>query len=281
MYRSTYTQGPIHVSEIRPLSTDVEEGDLWWNPETKRLRIFDLGKWISITEKGIQGWEGEKGDSGKDGKDGAPGPRGPRGLPGKDGKDALNIEPLIQQEVKIKLKEHEEKFNHDPFLIGTKKISEAGMEDGMFLQFDAKGNRLIYAKMKEIVAKVSRLAGRGLSLPSQTGNSGKFLTTDGQRSSWATPTDTGITRSILSVAVDTTAAAASAKDYIYLCSGTINFTMPTAVGNTNRYAVKNVGVGTVTILFTGGQTGDGNASLTLAPKISFDLISDNANWQLI
>lgn len=147
-------------------------------------------------EQGIQGFEGPPGPRGPIGLEGERGPKGPKGdtgpagkdgKDGRDGKDANSFEFYAIANEKVEA--HEKKYDHskiDPFLIGTKKLSEAGMEDGMFIQYDGKANRLIYATAKQVAAKVSRLSGRGLSLPSQTGNSGKFLTTDGQRASWAT-----------------------------------------------------------------------------------------------
>lgn len=54
----------------------------------------------------------------------------------------------------------------------------------------------------------------------------------------------GIVRSIVNIAGSTTAGSASGTDYVYLCAGTLTLTLPTAVGNTNLYTVKNVGAGT-------------------------------------
>lgn len=94
--------------------------------------------------------------------------------------------------------------------------------------------------------------------------------------------DTGINRLIFSVSSPLTLGAAAETDYVYFVSGTTTVTMPTAVGNTNRYTVKNTGVNTVTIDFTGGQTGDGSASLSLpVSNTSLDLISDNSNWRIV
>lgn len=91
----------------------------------------------------------------------------------------------------------------------------------------------------------------------------------------------GITRSVSSISAPTTLGAAALTDYVALVTGTTTVTLPTAVGNTNRYTVKNAGVATVTVAFTGGQTADGNATLTLVAPVSVDLISDNSNWSVI
>lgn len=93
----------------------------------------------------------------------------------------------------------------------------------------------------------------------------------------------GITRSINSISSPTTGGATALTDYVYLVSGTTAFTLPTAVSNMNKYTVKNVGTGTVTIATTSSQTIDGTAApITLRPQeASLDLISDNSNWNVI
>ena len=332
-------------------------------------------------EQGIQGFEGPPGPRGPIGLEGEKGPkgdkgeRGPAGKDGKDGRDGKDAD--ISQVLPIAeslVKDHERSFNHDPFLVGSKKLSEAGMKDGMVIQYDAKGDRLVYSTIKQVATQVSRLSGRGLSLPSQSGNAGKVLTTDGSHANWATvsgtgdvvgpasatanavalfdgttgkllkdsglalsgtntgdqnlfrtiavsgqsdvvadsTTDTltlvagsnitittnagadsitiaasgtggsGITRSINVISSPATAGATAATDYVYLVSGTTTLTMPTAVGNTNRYTVKNVGVATVTIAFNGAETGDGSSTISLpVANTSVDLISDNSNWYVV
>lgn len=87
---------------------------------------------------------------------------------------------------------------------------------------------------------------------------------------------------ISSVSVNTAAGSTAYTDYVYLASGTINITMPTAVGNTARYTIKNVGAGTVTIDTTGGETIDGSLTAPLPVQYtSLDLVSDGTNWNII
>lgn len=390
---------PIHVQETKPTGKDVQRGDLWYQPSTKKIHLYS-GEWEEIAKRGIQGLEGERGATGKDGKDSTV--PGPAGKDGKDGKDADLSEMRLIADVKSReeVKSHEGKFDHtkiDPFLVGSKKISEAGMEDGMVVTYDQKADRLIYTTIKQVASKVSRLAGRGLSLPSQSGNSGKYLTTDGERSSWATvsgsgdvvgpasATDSnfaafdtttgklikdstynaasfaaalgaddnyvtdaektvigntsgtntgdqslfstiavsgqsnvvadstgdtltliagsnitittnatndsvtitgsgggsGITRSVNSISTPTTAGSTASTDYVYFVSGTTTITQPTAVGNTNRYSIKNTGSDTVTVAFDGAETADGSSTLTLLPNVSVDLISNGTIWFIL
>lgn len=101
---------------------------------------------------------------------------------------------------------------------------------------------------------------------------------------WATPAGVaGINRSINVISTPTTAAAVALTDYIYLVSGTTTVTLPTAVGNINRYTIKNTGSNTVTIATTSSQTIDGSSSATLPASLntSLDLISNGSNWNII
>ncbi len=87
---------------------------------------------------------------------------------------------------------------------------------------------------------------------------------------------------VISISTATTAGTAPNIQYIYLVSGTTTLTLPTAVGNSSIYTVKNVGSGTVTIATTSSQTIDGSLTAVLKVKYtSLTLVSDNANWNII
>ena len=271
-------RSPIHVQEEKP-TQDVQKGDLWYKPSTEEVKVYTGKKWKELLERGIIGLEGLSGEDGKDGKS----VKGERGVSGKDGTDGLNapmidVQPIAEKEVKL----HEKKFDHtliDPFLVGSKKLDEAGMSDGMFLRL--KGDKLIYSEIRDVAQR--QISGGGTSLPARTGNGGKVLKVRSDLGlEWAAAgSGSGITRTILSVAVNTNAAAAADTDYTYLCSSTMTLTLPTAVSNTNLYSCKNVGVGTLTIAFTAGQNADGSATLSLPTRYtSVDLISDGSNWAI-
>lgn len=204
----------IHIENIRPLSTDVKQADLWFNPKTKKLKIFDLDKWKDV--RSPIGLEGERGMNGKDGKDGKDGKKGDKGATGSNGAIGatgekgrdVNVEEIkliAGVKAKEQRREHEEKESHDPYLLGTKKVTEAGMKDGQMLMYDKKADRLTYSTI-EINNPISE-GGRGLSLPSQSDNSGKFLTTNGTKSSWATvtvPTDFDTLAELNAIVTDAT-----------------------------------------------------------------------------
>lgn len=93
---------------------------------------------------------------------------------------------------------------------------------------------------------------------------------------------TGIIRSVNNIATNTNAGAVAGTDYVYLAGATLNLTLPTSVGNSNLYTVKNTGSGTVTVLPTGAETIDGSSNLILPLQFtSVDLISNNSgNWDI-
>jgi hypothetical protein len=90
----------------------------------------------------------------------------------------------------------------------------------------------------------------------------------------------GITRTITSIAVNTTAGSTASVDYVYFVTGTTTLTLPTAVGNTNRYTVKSIS-GTTTVACDGAETIDGSATIGIANEDSVDLISNNTEWKVV
>ena len=130
---------------------------------------------------------------------------------------------------------------------------------------------------------ISFATGTGLyTFPTTNGSNGQVLTTNGSGTlSWSTPT--GITRSINNISTTTSAGSAANTDYVYnVTSGTFTLTMPTAVGNTNRYTIKQSGTGVLTIATTSSQTIDGQSTDTIdAQYQSIDLISDGSNWIIV
>lgn len=120
----------------------------------------------------------------------------------------------------------------------------------------------------------------GGAVPTPPNNTTTFLRGDG---TWATPAGgSGITRNVSSTAVDVTAGAAASTDYVIHASGAITITLPTAVGNTNKYTIIRTGISTVYIATTASQLINGVAApLNLITQYaSVDLISDNTGWYI-
>lgn len=91
----------------------------------------------------------------------------------------------------------------------------------------------------------------------------------------------GITRSIVTTSGSATMGSTATTDYVYLVAGAHTMTLPTAVGNTNRYTVKNNHSAAITVNTTSSQTIDGTTSIQIAPEDSVDIISNNSNWFII
>ncbi|MFN3003378.1 hypothetical protein [Mycolicibacterium wolinskyi] len=86
------------------------------------------------------------------------------------------------------------------------------------------------------------------------------------------------TRVVISVSDDVTMAAASDTDYVYLLDRGAEATLPTAVGNTNRYTVKNLAIGASRLIAPNGQEVDGGRHVRLGRNDAVDVISDGQNW---
>lgn len=98
----------------------------------------------------------------------------------------------------------------------------------------------------------------------------------------AGPTGPAGVRVVQPKAVGFTAAAVAGTDYVHPCTGTITATLPTAVGNTSRYTIKNAGVGVISVASTSAQTFDGTASPIAIPSgNALEFISDGTNWIIL
>lgn len=91
-----------------------------------------------------------------------------------------------------------------------------------------------------------------------------------------------IARTVTVTSGSFTAGSTAATDYIYLHAGAHNATLPTASGNSNRYAFKNNHTANVTVTRAGSDTVEGSTSISIAPGASVDLISNGSTaWYII
>lgn len=82
----------------------------------------------------------------------------------------------------------------------------------------------------------------------------------------------------------TSARTLDGSDELVDCtSGSFSVTLPTAVGFTREYTIKNTGTGVITLATTSSQTIDDQASgtITLNQYDSYTLRSDGANWIIV
>lgn len=100
---------------------------------------------------------------------------------------------------------------------------------------------------------------------------------------------TNITRTIVTTTGDVTMGEDAAVDYIYVRNSDDTITFPTAVGNNNRYTIKNRYTTPLTPRTTSSQTIDGrsqtegtsNNALVIFPNEAYDFLSDGSNWYTI
>jgi autotransporter family porin len=172
---------------------------------------------------------------------------------------------------------------------GTGSVSSVANSDGTLTISPTTG--AVIASRPAITGDTTIAAGsnvshtvavNGTSVPA-TPSTGQVLTaTSGTTATWQTPS-TGYARSINTVSSNTSAGSAANTDYVYFSSGTVTITLPTAVGNTNFYTIKNTGTNSVSIGTTSSQLIDGSAGplVITTQNQSYTLISDNSNWQIV
>lgn len=127
------------------------------------------------------GAQGPQGPAGRDGKDGLNGRDGKDGVDGKDGKDGTDgVDGISVVDARV---------DFDGGLVMT-------LSDGS--EIDA--GQIFSPEVAQNI-QIFRGGGGGTSLPDQSGNSGKYLTTDGSALSWATVSGGGGGGTVTSVAM--------------------------------------------------------------------------------
>ena len=153
----TQTQANLVKQAIKKIQENLEN-------RFNELSGFVENKANSITN-GRDGLQGSKGEQGDRGLDGAPGIQGPQGIPGKEG-------PQGEQGIGVA----DARVDFDGSLIITLTNGNE-INAGEVLPLDTTEKLKVYFNNPAV---------SGSSLPTQTGNAGKFLTTDGTDASWAT-----------------------------------------------------------------------------------------------
>jgi hypothetical protein len=90
---------------------------------------------------------------------------------------------------------------------------------------------------------------------------------------------TPLSRQLVTAAVPTALTYTAGIDQVVIltAAGAIP-TLPTAVGNTSMYRIKNRAGASITPAVTSAQTIDGSAPAALAANAGIAVISDGANW---
>ena len=154
-----------------------------------RSRFDDVGntieKRVASIKDGRDGQNGSDGRDGKDGKagrDGATGPRGADGLNGKDGRDGEDGVSVIDAHIDfdgsliISLSSGR--------LINVGEVVAQDLAEKIKVITNGGGtSQSVLDTLASLQAQIDEI-----SIPSQTGNSGKYLTTNGTDLSWGTVT---------------------------------------------------------------------------------------------
>ena len=150
------------AAALKDLKTQIAE------LQSKTVEIQKLeGPQGTKGDKGDQGPKGEQGDRGLDGKDGKDGIDGSDGVDGQEGKQGISV-----VDAKIDFDGSLVLYLSNGSEINAGEVTPAQAEN-------------VYAVLKNGAASLNEL------LPSQTGNSGKYLTTDGSTASWAVSSSGG------------------------------------------------------------------------------------------
>lgn len=127
--------------------------------------------------------DGEDGMPGRDGRDGKDGRPGRDGAPGKPGKDGVNGRDGVDGKDGVSVTNAFLDFDNS---LVIELSNGRQINVGEVLPPDLSD------RLKVIINQgASGGGGGGASLPDQTGNAGKFLTTDGSTASWGTPAGSG------------------------------------------------------------------------------------------
>lgn len=228
--------------------------------------------------RGLRGFRGEKGDKGDKGERGEIGPIGPQGIQGEKGEQGIQG---LQGDKGL-----DGSFIYRNEGFPSNDLGKDG--DWCFNNFKevfykANGKWNFYLQLGSGGSRVNKIEDIGnVKITSISTN--QVLSWNG--SGWVNRTVTGgtgsgITREIYSITTNETAQSGSNIDYVYFVSNGATLTMPTAVGNTSEYHVKNTTSNNITVNFTGLETGEGQTSLTVPAHNSITLISDNSNWWIV
>jgi hypothetical protein len=204
-------------------------------------------------KNGLDGHTGRQGERGRDGKDGKDGKNGKDGVDGVDGKDGEM--GIIDEATIAYLEEEVKKAQAD-----TDSFNRAiGIVD----------QRTSFLINKASNLEKNKITGVGVN----TITVSDTTPTNPQAGDLWIDTDAYTYRAVTSTYTIT------ANDYLLDCSGTFTITLPTAVGFTGEYIIKNTGVGIITV--SGGETIDGETTQTLYEDETLVVRSTGTNWIII
>lgn len=136
------------------------------------------------------------------------------------------------------------------------------------------GNTSVLSKYGDINLK----AGANVTITYQNNNTTRYTDITIAATGGGGGSVTGIIRSISNISTSQTAGATAGTDYVYICTAGVQVTLPTAVGNLNRYTVKNISNSSV--LVSGTIDNDATGVIMPVKYTSVDIISNNVDWDI-
>lgn len=92
----------------------------------------------------------------------------------------------------------------------------------------------------------------------------------------------GRTKTKQTVSANTTLSATTQTDYIVFVTAAAVITLPTAVDSTCSYTIKKKTTGSVSVVFTSGQTCEGESTILLNRENESKVFeSDGTNWNIV
>jgi hypothetical protein len=201
------------VDALKKIEADLQERyDSISGSLEKRILTIKDGR------DGTNGRDGRNGKDGKNGRDGAPGARGADGKPGMDGADGADGVSVTDARIDF----------DGSLIIGLSSGREINVgeviapnlaEQIKVITNGGGTSQSVLDTLTSLQTQINTL------IPSQTGNSGKFLTTDGTSTSWATVGGGGGSGTVTSVAQSFTGGIVSVSGSPVTTSGTLALTV--------------------------------------------------------
>jgi hypothetical protein len=161
------------VQALKKIETDIRDRfDGVGNAIEKRVASIKDGR------DGINGKDGRDGKDGKSGKDGAVGPAGRDGIPGRDGVDGVNGVGITSARIDFDGSLIISLDNGSEINVG--EVVAPDLAERIKVITNGGGtSQYVLDTLASLQTQITNL------IPSQTGNSGKYLTTNGTALSWA------------------------------------------------------------------------------------------------
>ena len=240
------------VQALKKIESDIRDRfDSVGNAIEKRVLSIQDGR------DGVDGKDGRDGKDGKAGRDGIKGDKGNDGRDGRDGVDGVNGVSVTDARI-----------DFDGSLVITLstgvelnvgEVVAPDLAESIKVITNGGGtSQSVIDTLASLQTQITNL------IPSQTGNSGKYLTTNGTALSWGSPASAGFSNTA-AAGTTTVLTSSSVKNYVVTGSGGQTFQLPNATTltsgdiytfNNNQSSgtivVKNNSSTTVTTIQSGG-----------------------------